>query len=227
MNGDAFDKSSLNTVVRLPKRGQYDKDTIFGILDSHFLCHVSTVHDGQPYVIPTAYGRDGETLYLHGSSKSRMLDWLSEGRPLCLVVTLLDGLVLARSVFHSSMNYRSVIVYGHARRVEGDEKMHGLLRITEQIMPGRWAEARSPNDLELKATAVLAVTIDTASAKVRTGPPGDDAEDYALPIWAGVLPVRYANDQPVPDPAMTAPLPVPQSVLHKLNPDAHADRISL
>jgi hypothetical protein len=214
-------------VSRLPKRGHYDKDTIFGILDSHFLCHVSTVHDGQPYVIPTAYGRDGETLYLHGSSKSRMLDWLSDGRPLCLVVTLLDGLVLARSVFHSSMNYRSVVIYGHARRVEGDEKMQGLVCITEQIIPGRWAEARSPNELEMKATAVLAVTIDTASAKVRTGPPGDDPEDYALPIWAGVLPVRQGYDPPVPDPAMTADLPIPQSVLKTLHPDNHADRISL
>jgi len=222
-----FPKSAQNTVTRLPKRGHYDTDTIFGILDNHFLCHVSTVHDGQPYVIPTAYGRDGDTLYLHGSSKSRMLEWLADGRPLCLVVTLLDSLVLARSVFHSSMNYRSVVIYGHARRVEGDEKMHGLLRITEQIIAGRWAEARSPNDLELKATAVLAVTIDTASAKVRTGPPADDPEDYALPIWAGVLPVRQGYDEPVPDPAMTQSLPLPQSVVQQTNPDTHADRISL
>ncbi len=227
MTDRTYSKTARNTVSRLPKRGHYDKDTIFGILDSHFLCHVSTVHDGQPYVIPTAYGRDGETLYLHGSSKSRMLDWLSDGRPLCLVVTLLDGLVLARSVFHSSMNYRSVVIYGHARRVEGDEKMHGLLRVTEHIVAGRWAEARTPNDLEMKATAVLAVTIDTASAKVRTGPPGDDAEDYALPVWAGVLPVRQGYDPPVPDPAMPATLPTPRSVLNMLNPDSHADRISL
>jgi len=210
-----FPKTSRNTVVRIPKRGHYDKETIYGILDDHFLCHLSTVHEGQPVTIPTAYGRDGDTLYVHGSSKSRMLQWLADGRPLCLVVTQVDGLVVARSLFHSSVNYRSVVIYGHARLADGEEKMHGLRCITEQIIAGRWEEARLPTALEMKATSVLAVTIDTASAKVRSGPPGDDTEDYTLPIWAGVLPVRQVYDDPVPDPLLSVSANIPESVRRK------------
>lgn len=215
MSDPHFPRTSRNTVVRLHKRGQYDKETIYGILDSHFLCHLSTVDDGQPVTIPTAYGRDGDTLYIHGSSKSRMLQWLADGRPLCLVVTQVDGLVVARSLFHSSVNYRSVVVYGHARMAEGEDKMHGLRCVTEQIIAGRWEEARLPTELEMKATSVLAITIDTASAKVRTGPPGDDAEDYSLPIWAGVVPMRQAYDDPVPDPLLSVAVDIPASVLGK------------
>ena len=212
MNEPSFEKTGLNTVKRLPKRGYYDKETIYAILDSHFLCHLSWELDGQPYIIPTAYGRKDDTLYIHGSSKSRMLEALTDGRPLCMVVTQIDGLVLARSVFHHSMNYRSAIIYGTAREVTGDEKMEGLRIVTEQIIPGRWDEARLPNELEMKATTVLAITIDTASAKIRTGAPGDDDADYDLPVWAGVLPSRMIFDDPVTDPAMKMEVPVSDSV---------------
>ena len=189
MDQKAFEKSPLNTVRRLPKRGAYDKETIYQILDQQFICHLAWEDQGQPYMIPTAYGRKEDTLYVHGSSKSRMLSALADGRPLCLVVTLLDGLVLARSVFHHSMNYRSAVIYGHAHELEGDEKMEALRIISDQILPGRWDEVRQPNDLEMKATTVLAITIDTASGKIRTGPPGDDEADYDLPVWAGILPM--------------------------------------
>lgn len=212
MDNHQFEKSSLNTVKRLPKRGAYDAETIFGILDQQFLCHISWEDQGQPYMIPTAYGRSADTLYIHGSSKSRMLQTLADGRPLCLVVTILDALVLARSVFHHSMNYQSVVIYGRARQVEGDEKMEGLRLVTEQIIPGRWDEARLPNEIEMKATTVLAIDIDTASAKVRTGPPGDDAPDYELPIWAGIVPLKKSYQAPEPDPLMHQDLPVPGSV---------------
>ena len=216
MDENTFEKSTLNTVKRLPKRGFYDKDTIYQILDQQFICHLSWEDQGQPYMIPTAYGRREDTLYVHGSSKSRMLSALTDGRPLCLVVTLLDGLVLARSVFHHSMNYRSAVVYGHARELEGDDKMEALRIISDQILAGRWDEVRPPNELEMKATTVLAIEIDTASAKIRTGPPGDDDADYDLPIWAGVLPMSVAYHDPVEDPAMKFKLPVSTSVSSKL-----------
>lgn len=216
MEDKDYKKSALNTVKRLPKRGQYDKETIFGILNSHYLCHLSWEVDGQPFIIPTAYGRKEETLYVHGSSKSRMLSALTDGRPLCMVVTHLDGLVLARSVFHHSMNYRSAVIYGHAHELFDDEKMAALRIITEQIIPGRWDEARLPNEIEMKATTVLAIEIDTASAKIRTGPPGDDAEDYDLPIWAGVMPAQIVYKEPIVDPAMKFELPVSESVVNKL-----------
>lgn len=216
MDENTFEKSTLNTVKRLPKRGYYDKETIYRILDQQFICHLAWEDQGQPYMIPTAYGRREDTLYVHGSSKSRMLSALTDGRPLCLVVTLLDGLVLARSVFHHSMNYRSAVIYGHAREIEGDEKMEALRIISDQILAGRWDEVRPPNELEMKATTVLAIEIDTASAKIRTGPPGDDDADYDLPIWAGVLPMSVTYHDPVEDPAMRFKLPVSKSVSLKL-----------
>lgn len=212
MDENTFQKSTLNTVKRLPKRGHYDKDTIYQILDQQFICHLAWEDQGQPYMIPTAYGRKEDTLYVHGSSKSRMLSALTDGRPLCLVVTILDGLVLARSVFHHSMNYRSAVIYGHAREIEGDEKMEALRIISDQILAGRWDEVRPPNELEMKATTVLAIEIDTASAKIRTGPPGDDDADYDLPIWAGVLPMSVTYHDPIEDPAMRFKLPVSKSV---------------
>ncbi len=212
MSDNEFEKSPLNTVKRLPKRGYYDKETIFGILDKHFICHLSWEVDGQPYMIPTAYGRKEGTLYVHGSSKSRMLSALTDGRPLCMVVTIVDGLVLARSAFHHSMNYRSAIIYGHAHEIEGDEKMEALMIVSEQILAGRWDEVRLPNEIELKATTVLAIDIDSASAKIRTGPPSDDAEDYDLPVWAGVLPAHLSFDEPIVDPAMKHDLPHSQSL---------------
>ena len=216
MNNDEFQKLPLNSVKRLPKRGYYDKETIFKILDSHFICHLAWEVDGQPFLIPTAFGRKGETIYVHGSSKSRMLSALTDGRPLCLVVTHIDGLVLARSAFHHSMNYRSAVIYGHAHEVEGEEKVEALRMVSEQIIRGRWDEVRLPNDLELKATTVLAIEIDSASAKIRTGPPADDEEDYDLPIWAGVLPVHLTYEDPITDPAMKQELQKPLSIDSRL-----------
>jgi nitroimidazol reductase NimA-like FMN-containing flavoprotein (pyridoxamine 5'-phosphate oxidase superfamily) len=217
MDENKFDQSGLNTVKRLPKRGHYDKETIFGILDRHFLCHLAWEMDGQPFMIPTAFGRKEETLYVHGSSKSRMLSSLSDGRPLCMVITQIDGLVLARSAFHHSMNYQSVVIYGHAHEVEGDEKYEALKIVSDQIIKGRWDEVRLPTPIEMKATTVLAITIDTASAKIRTGPPADDEADYDLPIWAGILPAKLVFESPIPDPQMKMELSISESALDKLH----------
>jgi nitroimidazol reductase NimA-like FMN-containing flavoprotein (pyridoxamine 5'-phosphate oxidase superfamily) len=190
-------------VNRLPKRGDYSKETIHGILDAAFLCHVGFVVEGQPFVIPTGYGRDGDTLYIHGSAASRMLRNLEKGIEACVTVTLLDGIVLARAAFHHSMNYRSVVILGTAVLIEEPEAKRNALRIiSEQIVPGRWDDARLPTALELKATTVLALPIDEASAKIRTGPPVDDEEDYGLDIWAGVLPLGIQAGTPIRDPRL-------------------------
>jgi len=187
-------------VQRLPERGHYDRETIFSVLDQAFLCHVGFVVEGQPYVIPTGYGRSGDTLFIHGSAASRMIRNLSGGIPVCVTVTLLDGLVVARSLFHSSMNYRSVVILGTARLVtDPEEKMRGLRAVSDQIFPGRWEEARLPNEQEFKATSVLALPIAEGSAKIRTGGAHDEPEDYSLPIWAGVLPLRVVSGLPEPD----------------------------
>jgi nitroimidazol reductase NimA-like FMN-containing flavoprotein (pyridoxamine 5'-phosphate oxidase superfamily) len=192
-------------VERLSERGHYDRETIYGILDQAFVCHVGFVADGQPYVIPTSYGRSGDSLYLHGSAASRMLRSLAGGGPVCVTVTLLDGLVVARSLFHSSMNYRSVVVLGTARLVtDPDEKLRGLRAVSEQIFPGRWEDARRPTEQELKATSVLAIPLRESSAKIRTGPPKDEKEDYALPIWAGIVPLRVTAGAPEADPGLPA-----------------------
>jgi len=192
-------------VMRLPKRGEYSKETIYSILDAGFLCHVGFVVNGQPFVIPTGYGRSGDTLYVHGSSASRMLRTLAAGVEVCVTVTLLDGLVLARSAFHHSMNYRSAVLFGTATLVESPEEKNEALRvISEQIVPGRWNDVRWPTDQELKATKVLALPISEASAKVRTGPPVDDEEDYAMNVWAGVLPLTVEANEPVPDPRISS-----------------------
>jgi len=216
MDEKIFEKTSLNTVKRLPKRGHYDKETVFGILDRNFLCHLAWEVDGQPFLIPTAFGRKEETLYVHGSSKSRMLSSLTDGRPLCMVVTQIDGLVLARSAFHHSMNYQSVVIYGHAHEVEGDEKYEALQIVSDQIINGRWDEVRLPTAIEMKATTVLAITIDSASAKIRTGPPADDEADYDLSLWAGVLPAKLTFETPITDPGMKMELPVAESVVLKI-----------
>ncbi len=201
--------SQRTQVRRLPERGAYDPAVIHAILDAAFLCHVGFVHDGAPVVIPTGYGRRGDNLYLHGSSASRMLRTLRTGVDVCCTVTLLDGLVLARSVFHHSMNYRSVVVFGRATAVEDPaEKLAALAVISNQIAPGRWDAARHPNPQELKATLVLKLPLAEASAKIRTGPPKDEAEDYALPVWAGVIPARLAFGEPEPD-ARLAPAAPP------------------
>ena len=195
-------------VRRLPKRGAYDLATIHAILDEGLIAHVGFVVDGAPVVIPTIHWRQGNELYFHGSVASRMLKSLSGGVEACVTVTLLDGLVLARSTFHHSMNYRSVMVFGRARVVEDrEERLRALDALVEHVVPGRSAEARGPNEIELKQTVVLALPIDEASAKIRTGGPIDDKEDYAMPIWAGVLPLRMVAGEPVADDGVTAKVP--------------------
>ena len=193
-------RTSRTTVRRLPERGRYDRETIFAILDEGFVCHVGFVADGQPYVIPTLYVRDGEHLYVHGSAASRLVRALSAGADLCLTATLVDGLVLARSAFHHSVNYRSVVVLGRAHAVEDPvEKTKALRLLTNRLVAGRFEEVRAPSPQELKGTAVLAVPLAEASAKVRTGPPKDDAADYALEVWAGVVPLIVTAGVPVAD----------------------------
>jgi nitroimidazol reductase NimA-like FMN-containing flavoprotein (pyridoxamine 5'-phosphate oxidase superfamily) len=200
-----FPKTPRTTVRRLPKRAVYEQAEVYSILDQGFICHVGFVVDGQPYVIPTGYARAGDTLYIHGSAASRMLRTAGGGVEVCVTVTLVDGFVLARSVFHHSMNYRSVVVLGQARLVTDDEEKRTALRaFTNHIVAGRWEEARQPTDQELKATSVLALPIEEASAKVRTGPPIDDEEDYALPIWAGVVPIDMRAREPLADARMLA-----------------------
>jgi uncharacterized protein len=187
-------------VVREPHRGVYDRATAYAILDEGFVCHVGFVLDGQPFVIPTGYGRSGDNLYIHGSAASRMLRNLDRGVPVCVTVTLLDGLVLARSIFNHSMNYRSVVVLGTAVAVEQrEEKLTALQTLSEHILPGRWDEVRQPNEKELKATLVLRLPITEFSAKVRQGPPIDDEEDYSFPTWAGVIPLEMTAGKPVVD----------------------------
>jgi len=205
-----FTPTERTQVKRLPKRGKYDRETVYGILDAGFVCHAGFCVDGQPYVIPTNYGRFGDTVYLHGSAASRMLRTLSEGVPVCVTVTLVDGLVLARSAFHHSVNYRSVVILGTARLVEDPaEKREALRLFTEHVMKGRWDEIRWPTEQELKATSVLALPLEEVSAKVRTGGPLDDEGDYTLPVWAGVLPLETVAKEPVADPQRKADQPLP------------------
>jgi nitroimidazol reductase NimA-like FMN-containing flavoprotein (pyridoxamine 5'-phosphate oxidase superfamily) len=200
-------------VRRLPRRGVYDQEAVHAILDEGLVCHVGFVADGQPFVIPTTYARVGDRLYIHGSAASRMLRTLREGVPVSVTVTLLDGLVLARSAFHHSMNYRSVVALGVAREV-GDpaEKSAALDAIVEHVMPGRMADVRPPTPNELKATLVLCLTLEEVAAKVRSGPPLDDEEDYALPCWAGVLPLRLTPSAPVADPRLAPGIEPPAAV---------------
>jgi nitroimidazol reductase NimA-like FMN-containing flavoprotein (pyridoxamine 5'-phosphate oxidase superfamily) len=200
--------SPRTTVRRRAGRGRYERATIEAILDEGLVGHVAVVSDGQPYAIPMLYARAGERIYLHGSPLSRLLGALAEEVPLCLTVTLLDGLVLARSAFHHSLNYRSVVVLGRGRVVsEPSEKLAGLRTIVEHVSPGRSAHARGPNEQELEATELIELALGEASAKVRTGPPVDAPEDYALPVWAGELPLRLVVGEPVTDPRCSEPVP--------------------
>ncbi|WP_113702829.1 pyridoxamine 5'-phosphate oxidase family protein [Nonomuraea lactucae] len=194
---------------RLKQRGSADRDDLYEVLDTGLVCHLGVVVDGHPMVVPTGYGRVGETLYLHGSTGARSLR-AADGAEVCLTVTHVDGIVLARSVFHHSVNYRSAVVYGRARQVtDEDERLEGLRAVTEQLAPGQWDYARQPSRKELAATAVLALSLEEASVKIRTGGPGDDEEDYELPVWAGVLPLVTSWGVPVPDPLLREGIGVP------------------
>jgi uncharacterized protein len=197
-------------VRRVPQRGAYERDTIEAILDETLISHVGFVHDGHPVVIPTLHARLDDRLYLHGSAASRMLRTLAKGAPVCVTATLVDGLVLARSAFHHSVNYRSVVVFGTATLVEpGDETVKALELFTEKLVPGRWDDVRPPTRQELKGTKVLSLPLGEASAKVRTGPPIDEDEDYDLPVWAGVLPLATQVAEPQPDPRLDPAIETP------------------
>jgi len=197
-------------VVREAHRGAYDLETIYKILDEGFVCHVGFAVDGQPFVIPTLFARIGDAIYFHGSAASRMLRNVSEGIPVCVTVTLTDGFVLARSVFNHSMNYRSVVALGKAVLVSApEEKLEALQAFTDKIIPGRWADARQPNEKELKATSILRLPLTEVSAKIRSGPVEDDAPDYALPVWAGVIPLHLTPGAPIRDERCDASIPTP------------------
>jgi uncharacterized protein len=209
----SFTPTERSRVKRVHERGAYDRESVYGVLDAGLLCHVGYVIDGQPYVTPTCYWRDGDRLYWHGSSASRMLRTLETGVPVCLTVSMLDGLVLARSGFHSSINYRSVMAYGTAKTVsDADEKLAALVAFSERLTPGRWDELREANEQELKATTVVAMAIDEASTKIRTGGPNDDDEDYVLDIWAGVVPVTTVIGEPIVDEKLRPGIPMPDHV---------------
>ncbi len=208
-----FPITDRNQVRRVPKRGHYDRESVYRILDEGFICHVGFVQDQQPVVIPTLYARRGESLILHGARTSRMLQYTQAGHPVSVAVTLVDGLVVARSVFHHSINYRSVVLFGRGRLIEAEgEKLEALEVLTEHILRGRWRDARQPNRQELDATSVVAIDIESASAKIRTGPPVDDEEDYQLPTWAGVIPLRQQALEPVADPRLGSGIPTPDYV---------------
>ena len=198
-----FPQTNKTNLKRLAKRGHFDRETVYAILDEGFICHVGFVVDGQPFVIPTGYARVDDQLFVHGSQASRMLRTLSNGVDACVTVTLVDGLVLARSAFHHSINYRSVVVFGRATLVDDPvQKNAALVAFSEQVVKGRWNDVREPNEAELKQTSVLCLPLLEVSAKVRTGPPIDDEEDYVLPTWAGVIPLRLLGDEPISDPRL-------------------------
>jgi uncharacterized protein len=208
-----FAPTERTQVRRLPKRGVYDRETIYRILDEGLVCHIAFVADSKPVVIPIGYGRKGDTLYVHGSPASRMLRALGKGADVCITVTLVDGLVLARSAFHHSMNYRSVVIFGTATLVEDRAgKWEALQAFTEHVAPGRWQEIRQPSEKELQSTTVLAIPLTEVSAKVRTGPPLDDEEDYALPVWAGVLPLELTPASAIPDGRLPKEIALPDYV---------------
>lgn len=210
-----FPQTERTTLKRLPKRGVFDRELVYRILDEGFICHVGFSVDGRPFVIPTGYARVEDQLFIHGSQVSRMLRTLSTGIDVCVTVTLVDGLVLARSAFHHSINYRSVVVFGRAAMIEDREaKLAALFAFSEQVIPGRWDDVRQPTEQELKATTVLSLPLVEVSAKVRTGPPIDDDEDYALNVWAGVLPLKIAADAPINDPRLPESIETPSYTLN-------------
>ena len=207
---ESFSPTERTRVVREPHRGSYDRETIYKILDEGFVCHVGFSMEGQPYVIPTLFARVGDAVYFHGSAASRMLRGASAGIPVCITVTLVDGLVLARSVFNHSINYRSVVALGNATLVEEPkEKLKALHAFTEKVIPGRWKDVRQPNEKELKATSILRLPLTEVSAKMRSGAVQDDEEDYALPIWAGVVPLHLQAEAPIRDERCDPAIPIP------------------
>ena len=219
--------SSRIEVRRLPDRASYDRVLIDSILDEALICHVGFVHEDTPVVIPTIHARVGDTLYFHGSPASRMLRGMRSGTTISVNATLLDGLVVARAAFHNSMNYRSVVLFGEPRIVDDrDEKLRALEAVTEHVLPGRWADSRPMSDKEMEATLVAAVSIDEASAKARFGGPVDDPHDYALPIWAGVIPLRLAPEDPIPDPQQRVAVPIPGYVADFRRPWRFRRRLS-
>ena len=212
---DLFSPTDRTRVVREAIRAVYDRDVIYNILDEGLVCHVGFSIEGQPYVIPTMYARIADSLYFHGSAASRMLRNASSSLPVCITVTLADGLILARSVFNHSMNYRSVVALGNAALIaDPTEKLEALHAFTEKLIPGRWQDARQPNEKELKATSILKLPLTEVSAKVRTGPVEDDAPDYDLPVWAGVIPLRLVADAPIRDQRCDLAIPTPTYAQH-------------
>jgi hypothetical protein len=206
-------KTERSRVRRVPKRGIYDRKTINSILDAHYLCQVAVVHEGVPHIIPTLYARDGDRIILHGSSKNHLLTAIRDGAECCLSVTLLDALVVARSAFHHSANYRSVTLYGHGKAITDEaDRMHAFEVLTNRIIPGRWDETRHPNPTELKATLVVALPITEGSAKVRTGDVSDEKEDYDLDYWAGLIPLQIVAGDPISDPLLKEGVEVPENV---------------
>jgi nitroimidazol reductase NimA-like FMN-containing flavoprotein (pyridoxamine 5'-phosphate oxidase superfamily) len=218
-NLSTFTPTERTTLKRLPKRAEYDHVAVYQILDEGFICHVAFAHDGKPVVIPTSYARIGDYLYIHGSAASRLLRSLEQGIDVCVTVTLIDGLVLARSAFHHSINYRSVVIFGNAMVVnDPDEKINVLRAFTDHVVPGRWDDIRLPNEGEMRATLVLKLPLVEVSAKVRTGPPIDDEEDYELPVWAGVVPLKLAAGTPIGDERLPSDIQAPGYVREYARP---------
>ena len=210
-----YNKTEKNRIRRLPQRGHYDRETIYQILDEALICHVGFVDQDQPYVIPINFARVEDTIVLHGAKASRLLKHIEAGHPVCVEATIVDGLVLARSVFHHSVNYRSVVLFGRGRLIADEqEKLAALEAVTEHLIPGRWKEARLPSQKELNATSVVSIQIDEASAKVRVGLPVDEEEDYTLPVWAGILPLQELPLAPVRDALQPETVPMPVYVEH-------------
>jgi nitroimidazol reductase NimA-like FMN-containing flavoprotein (pyridoxamine 5'-phosphate oxidase superfamily) len=210
-----FIQTAKNRIRRLPKRGQYDRETIYRVLDEALICHIGFVQDGQPYVIPINFARMDDCIVLHGAKASRLLKHIEAGHPICVEVTVVDGLVLARSVFNHSVNYRSAVLFGKGCLVvDEQEKLSALKAITEHLIPGRWQEARLPSQKEMNATSVVSIKIEEASAKVRMGPPLDDQEDYSLPVWAGILPLREQALAPTRDELLPEDIPLPDYIAH-------------
>ncbi len=208
---ETFAKTSRSQVKRHPERGRYDAASIYPIVDAALICHVGFVDEGQPFVIPMLHAREGDSILLHGASSSRLLRYAEAGGELCITITLLDGIVLARSVFNHSVNYRSAVLFGRGQPIEGEaERLRALEVFTERLIPGRWRDARPPSQAELRQTAIVVVPIDSATAKIRTGPPKDATSDLELPVWAGVLPLHQATGAPIPEPELAPDVPLPE-----------------